>query len=534
MDSLSLGLILKALASRLMEQRVRAVWRSRRTDLYLAFEEEKGIHLSFADPVALCVHGFPRKLPRTSDVEALAAADALIGRTLENVEYVPGERIFVLRFGTGEISGSRGLLVSLVPGRAGFLLETGGSRTGRNTLQPLFTPHASDDVTPILAEMSRADIEHTQTLLLEKGSRLPPHFRAEVIAAIREPGVFRVLQETLEAYLAGQTVPVVHRLPTSDLPGFLGRTYLAPFPYLSLGECRRFPDIEVAASFYLGLSRSIAEDTALFRSVRQYVTATARRLDSAEDSLASDREKAGKADLYQQYGQALLGLPPEVRTSPVAARWYDEGGEHEIAVPLPDGLDARGSAQKYFDLAKKCRRSASYIALRRKTIKARRAALLGIRSALDSIQSRDDLHRLAHLIPGVRAVSASPNRPAERRPYLEFECDDGSILIGRSAAENMVVTFKEAASQDIWLHAHDVPGSHVVVKLRRGLREPSHDTLVRAASLAAFFSKAKNETRVDVCYTQRKYVRKMKGGVLGQVRLERFKTMLVAPAGDTD
>ncbi len=111
-----------------------------------------------------------------------------------------------------------------------------------------------------------------------------------------------------------------------------------------------------------------------------------------------------------------------------------------------------------------------------------------------------------------------------------YRSSDGyEILVGRGPRENDHLTFRLARSQDTWLHAADYPGSHVVVRnLRRGEDIP-HRTLLEAAQLAARFSRAREDSKVAVNYTLRKFINKPKGAAPGLVYLSSFKTLLVEP-----
>ena len=110
-----------------------------------------------------------------------------------------------------------------------------------------------------------------------------------------------------------------------------------------------------------------------------------------------------------------------------------------------------------------------------------------------------------------------------------FTSSEGfEILVGKGAKDNDHLTFRVAKSNDLWLHAADYPGSHVVVKSRNREEIPPK-TLVEAAQLAAFYSQAREESKVAVNYTLRKFVHKPKGAVAGLVNLASFKTFLVEP-----
>ena len=100
----------------------------------------------------------------------------------------------------------------------------------------------------------------------------------------------------------------------------------------------------------------------------------------------------------------------------------------------------------------------------------------------------------------------------------KFVSSDGiEILVGKRSKDNDYLTFRIAKSLDTWLHASDYPGSHVVIKAQNKNELPPN-TLKEAAQLAAFYSKAKNETKVAVHYTQKKFVNKPKGVAPGLVR----------------
>ncbi|MDD4297029.1 MAG: fibronectin/fibrinogen-binding protein, partial [Ruminiclostridium sp.] len=89
------------------------------------------------------------------------------------------------------------------------------------------------------------------------------------------------------------------------------------------------------------------------------------------------------------------------------------------------------------------------------------------------------------------------------------------------------LTLKSSKSEDLWLHTKNIPGSHVIIA---SLPEPIPDTaLLEAAGLAAWFSKAKSSTRVEVDYTRVKYVRKPSGAKPGMVVYVNYKTVIVDP-----
>ncbi len=116
----------------------------------------------------------------------------------------------------------------------------------------------------------------------------------------------------------------------------------------------------------------------------------------------------------------------------------------------------------------------------------------------------------------------------EKIKLKKFLSPDGFLIfVGRSAKENEMI-LKIASPNDYWLHVRDIPGSHVIIK-REGKKDVPFNTIRYAASIAAYFSKARNDTNVGVDYTLRKYVRPIKGGGPGFVTFREEKTIYVNP-----
>jgi predicted ribosome quality control (RQC) complex YloA/Tae2 family protein len=99
--------------------------------------------------------------------------------------------------------------------------------------------------------------------------------------------------------------------------------------------------------------------------------------------------------------------------------------------------------------------------------------------------------------------------------------------VGRNGRQNDEVTFRRAAPDDMWLHAHGVPGAHVIIKSSGAA--VSEETLLMAARLAARYSAAREEPRVQVDFTERRHVRHISGGRPGMVTYTHESTLVVAP-----
>jgi predicted ribosome quality control (RQC) complex YloA/Tae2 family protein len=122
-------------------------------------------------------------------------------------------------------------------------------------------------------------------------------------------------------------------------------------------------------------------------------------------------------------------------------------------------------------------------------------------------------------------VDEKKNDPTAKL-FLEVQSSDGfKILCGRNQEENRRVTFRESKGNDVWVHVKGLPGAHVVVKEQRNKTVPL-STLLEAAQLCLYHSKIRKGKRAEVDYTQRKYVRAIKG-TIAEVTYTGNKTLYV-------
>ncbi|HKK20548.1 MAG TPA: NFACT RNA binding domain-containing protein, partial [candidate division Zixibacteria bacterium] len=133
---------------------------------------------------------------------------------------------------------------------------------------------------------------------------------------------------------------------------------------------------------------------------------------------------------------------------------------------------------------------------------------------------------LASLLP----TEGVKQETAERLPYKEYKLSTGlTIFVGRDGSDNDRTTFDFARPYELWFHTQQCPGSHVVMKYPNKSFEPSKREIEETAAIAAFFSKAKNDSLVPVVYTEKRYVRKPRKAKPGLVTVEREKSVMVEP-----
>lgn len=191
-----------------------------------------------------------------------------------------------------------------------------------------------------------------------------------------------------------------------------------------------------------------------------------------------------------------------------------------IDIKLDPELGAVANAERYF---KKARGRPYAIRFLKEKITAAELALKTAKEKLAGIEKAESLKALK---PFIRHDVSE--KTAEELPYRKFSLSGFDILVGKHAESNDKLLNYYSDKDDIWMHAKDVSGSHVILKTSGQKNPPSH-ILEAAAGLAAYYSKNRNQSLVTVTYTLRKYVRKIKGADKGKVSVSNEKTLLVKP-----
>jgi predicted ribosome quality control (RQC) complex YloA/Tae2 family protein len=160
-------------------------------------------------------------------------------------------------------------------------------------------------------------------------------------------------------------------------------------------------------------------------------------------------------------------------------------------------------------------------------IDAKEKEITTVRQKIESLENARDLKSIRSLRTSLGLDHEKEKQP-ELLPYHAFEFNGYKIWVGRNAQSNDTLTLKYSFKEDLWLHAKDVAGSHVIIKHQAGKNFPK-DVIERAAQLAAYNSKRKNESLCPVVVTPKKFVRKRKGDPAGTVVVEREEVILVEP-----
>ena len=268
------------------------------------------------------------------------------------------------------------------------------------------------------------------------------------------------------------------------------------------------------------------------------------RVERRRTAVRDDLSKIAQADAIAAQAQWLVGeaaRAPRGATKLVVTDW-SSGQAVTMETPLDPSKTAREQVDAMFKRAKRLKLGGKIAEERLAQAQAQgqaiEAALESVRAAT-SLAGMDAAAReakkraprdvmLANGAPGAGVVAPSPKGAktgGRRVPYRAFVARSGrKILVGKGAIDNDALTLKIAKPHDLWLHAKDRTGAHVIVQLDKGQTCPAED-LVDAGHLAAHFSDARDEKAVDVQYTPRRFLRKPKGSAPGAVVVDREKVL---------
>jgi predicted ribosome quality control (RQC) complex YloA/Tae2 family protein len=248
-------------------------------------------------------------------------------------------------------------------------------------------------------------------------------------------------------------------------------------------------------------------------------------------NLSDDLVRHGDAEQWKRYGDLILAnlSTAERAGNKLIVTDYFDDLLPQVEIEVDENMSLTVAAQKFFRRYTKAQNAAIEIRRRMEAVNSEIDGLERQLVELDQAIEKGDRARF----PDETERTIRPRKKKEKPVFSgarRFVSSDGyEILVGKRAQDNDYLTFRTAGSLDLWLHAADYPGSHVIVR-NPNRKEIPHRTLSQAAQLAAFYSSGRSQTKAAVNYTQKKFVNKPKGAAAGLVWLSSFKTILVKPA----
>ena len=406
---------------------------------------------------------------------------------------------------------------------------------------PYLPPPAQDKIAP-----EDADAENLLAKLEAQGDVPLQKTLAASVSGLSNPAAKELAYRVLPAgsdrtdnlpETAARLAELLRRLPQMADPRVLEDEQgepadIFPFPYLSrdLERQKPYPTVSQALERYFGArdqqDRINQKSASMVKLLKGQIERCEKKLAQQEEDLSS----AARMDEYRIMGEIInanLWQLKKGQTEATLPNFYDENGG-SMTIPLDNQLTPVQNAQRYFKKYQKARRTREIAAEQKeKTLKELdylEGTLLDVgkcigESELEEI--RQDLMRTGYIRKGVnrRQQKALP----KSKPYHYRSTDGIDIYVGKNAAQNDRLT-GDARPNETWLHAKDMPGSHVIIR-KEG--EIPRQTLLEAAILAAWYSKGQNSSGVPIDYTLRRYVKKPGGAAPGMVIYTNQRTLFM-------
>jgi len=309
---------------------------------------------------------------------------------------------------------------------------------------------------------------------------------------------------------------------------------VCPFPYESRSHFQavHYPSLSEAMDAYYTARDDMTRIQQKATSLRHLLK---RNIERCEKKLAlrlqtlKDSERMEEYRIKGELLNASISMVPKGAKKISLPNWYDENCA-EIEIQLDESMSPARNAQRYFKLYQKMRNAAHLAGQQAAETREELDYLENQLQNLEKSADEADLQEIRAELEKEGYVRANHNRRQkkalpESKPLRFISRSGIEIFVGKNNVQNERLTFS-AGPMEIWLHAKDMPGSHVILKST----EPDDLSLMDAAMLAAYYSKGQNSSNVPVDMTQRRYVKKPSGSKPGFVIFTHNTTVYVTPS----
>lgn len=330
-----------------------------------------------------------------------------------------------------------------------------------------------------------------------------------------------------------QNILSMAKLFEQYVPGYSYETpAVAPFKIHHLsGEPKKYKTLSLAVYDKIKNRKAAGAELSgkqkILEAVKKYVKKQKRKIAHVEKDISS----AEKFDMYRQYAEMLKANITQIKKGQKSVsldNLYDENAD-QITITLNPAKTVAENADLYF---KKYRKGKDGLGLLNRRLEIARIENETAEKMLDEFETDFDSAEKKYETEILEILPSTETKRAQapRLPYRSFVLASGvRIFVGKDGADNDTTTFRHARPYELWFHASQCPGSHVVLKFPNKNFQPSKNEIATTAAAAAFYSKARKSKSVPVIYTERKYVRKPRKAKAGLVTVERETMVMVEP-----
>ncbi|TVQ68232.1 MAG: DUF814 domain-containing protein [Balneolaceae bacterium] len=312
-----------------------------------------------------------------------------------------------------------------------------------------------------------------------------------------------------------------------------GSLCLIPEKLLPVKNLGVFRTVNEAVAFAYHKGTELRRFSHLINSVKPLLERKRNSLQLRLEQLHKTAADPSRAEVYEKTGHILMAnAHKELKAengSMILPDYYNS--DQPIRIPVDESLSIAQNAQAYYDKSARTERSVRQAKRRLTDTRHELAEVTELGRSLEGIERTDQFEQWSREHSSVleKLGVGKKNLKPESLPYRKITVGSYEVWIGKNARSNDRLT-SAAHKEDLWLHARGASGSHVVIRMNNQQAMPPKEVILRAASIAAFHSAARNSSLVPVIVTKRKYVTKPKGSPAGAVKVQREKVELVQPA----
>jgi predicted ribosome quality control (RQC) complex YloA/Tae2 family protein len=292
-----------------------------------------------------------------------------------------------------------------------------------------------------------------------------------------------------------------------------------------------FATVDEAARVYARRRLAQRRFESAYHPLEGALEAAHRKRARSAEAMLEELGQPSRADRYEAWGHLLMAQAAGEGPGRDAVTLPDLLGEGApVTVPLDPARSAVENAERYYRRARQARAARRHAEARWEAVHGEAEAAAALLARLRTLARYDDLQAFLKEEAAALARFTRPEDVGEERlPYRRFEVQGWEVRVGRHARSNAALTTRHAGPHDLWLHARGVPGAHVVLRRPARTGVVPRPVVEAAARIAAHFSEARTQALVPVQVTERKYVRPVRGGPPGLVRVDREEVLLVEP-----
>jgi predicted ribosome quality control (RQC) complex YloA/Tae2 family protein len=462
-------------------------------------------------PAFSCL-SFPKEFHRAKR-NSVDLFQACIGLTIENIREFKNERSFALQLSQHYV-----LLFKMHANRSNILLFK------EEKCVALFRNNLEADENLVLSKLDR-DIDWTEAGFLSNHSALKQHYftLGKLVWAALESEGFSTFDKERQWLRLNELKKQLEN-PTYYISRWKNSLVLSLIPF---GDVLKKELSAIEALNYF--SREFLQSQGFERDKQVTLRQLEGSISNAKNYITKSRVKLHEVEYdqhYQQWGDLLMANLHTIKQGQEVATVLDfYNGDRPLELKLKRELSAQKNAEVFYRKAKNRQIEIDRL---KKAIQQKEKEKENTEQKLKQVEAVIDLKELRKITQSVVSTAVKKENAAPL-PYHEFTYQGFVIWVGRNAQANDVLTLKFSYKEDLWLHAKDVAGSHVLIKHQAGKAFPK-EVIERAAELAAYNSKRKTDSLAPVAFTPKKFVRKRKGDPAGTVVVEKEEVILVQPS----